>query len=88
MVDILFGRYRSAKRSKKGSTREPLDKEIVTLLKELENLNIKYDNATKELIDNINQRELYEDRRLDIKKDIIAIEYKLEKKGIIKNDDE
>ena len=88
MVDILFGRYRSAKRSKKSSTCKPLDKEIVTLLKELESLNIKYDNATKELIDNINQRELYEDRRLDIKKDIIAIEYKLEKKGIIKNDDE
>lgn len=88
MVDILFGRYRSAKRSKKGSKREPLDKEIVTLLKELENLNIKYDNATKELIDNINQRELYEDRRLDIKKDIIAIEYKLEKKRYNKNDDE
>lgn len=88
MVDILFGKYRSAKRSKKSSTRKPLDKEVITLLKELENLNIKYDNATEELIANINQREFYENKRLEIKERIVDIEYRLEKKGIIKNNDE
>ena len=88
MVDILFGRYRSAKRSKKSSTRKPLDKEIVAFLKELESLNIKYDNATEELIANIHQRELYEYRRLEINERIVEIEYRLGKKGIIKNNDE
>lgn len=88
MLKILFRIFNKTKINKKDFTYKSTDKEVIALLKELEYLNIKYDNATKDLLANINQRELYEGRRLDIKKAIIAIEDKLEKKGIIKNDDE